>query len=183
MLRQCGILPQIIPAQIDEPAIRASLQAEAAPPRDVVDVLADLKAAKVSAQHPEAIVLGADQILVFEGRILAKSASIDEAKHQMSKLAGKTHQLLSAAVAYQSAKPVWRHIGKADLTMRPLSETKIAAYAASHGDALTETVGGYWIEEDGPTLFSRIDGDYFSILGLPLLQVLDFLRSRGIGAQ
>lgn len=180
MLSKAGVIPQIIPARIDEAALKTGMIAESAPLRDIVDLLADMKAKKVAQAHPEALVLGADQILVYNGRIFDKPTDPSDARSQLLELRGQSHNLLSAAVIYEKGRPVWRHIGKARLIMRNFSDDFLDDYIAAHGDDLCATVGCYKIEQDGTTLFSRIEGDYFSILGLPLLEVLAFLRSRGI---
>jgi len=183
LLRRNRVPHEIKPARVDEPAMLAAMLAEDATPRDIVDALAELKAHKISQANPTRIVLGADQVLVHEGQIFSKATTLDDVREQLHRLQGNTHQLLSAAVAFENGKPVWRHIGKAELTMRPLTQREIEAYIYRHDDALYATVGCYRIEEDGPSLFSQINGDYFSIQGLPLLQVLQFLRTRGVSGE
>lgn len=180
MLRRNHVDFEILPAKVDEGALLAAMSAEAAPPRDIVDALADLKARKVAQSNAQALVLGADQILVLDGKIYSKARDLEEVRNHLSALQGKTHELLSAAVLYENMRPVWRHIGRAQLTMRPLISSEIDSYITRHGDGLQATVGCYRIEEDGPCLFSRINGDYFTIQGLPLLDVLHILRTRGV---
>ncbi|RME15227.1 MAG: septum formation protein Maf [Alphaproteobacteria bacterium] len=179
LLRNAGLTFESRPARVDEPALRAALEAEAAKPRDVVDTLAEMKARRVAANAPEALVLGCDQIAELDGRILAKPSTPDEARAQLSDLSGKTHRLLSAAVVYDGAQPVWRHVGVVRLTMHELSPGFIKDYVARNWPGIGESVGGYKIEEEGVRLFSKIEGDFFHILGLPLTEFLSFLVTRG----
>ncbi len=172
---------QIEPARVDEASLKAALIAEETKPRDIADALAEMKARKISERFPEALVLGSDQILVSGNRLFDKAESLEDAADTLRTLRNTSHTLLSAAVIYEGAKPVWRHIGQAQLVMRDFSDAFLSSYITRHGDALLATVGCYKLEEDGPTLFSRVQGDYFSVLGLPLLEVLAFLRTRGIG--
>ncbi len=154
--------------------------AEAAPARDIADALAELKAHRVAARLPERLVLGADQVLVCDGRLFDKPRDLDEARRQLEALRGRSHELLAAAVVFEAGRPVWRHIGRAQLQMRPFSDAFLDAYLRAEGCDLLATVGAYRLESGGAQLFSRVQGDYFSILGLPLLELLGFLRSRGI---
>lgn len=180
-LRDAGVpLADIAPAHIDEAAIRESLQAENAVPRDIADALAEMKGRRVSARFPGAFVLGADQVLVFEGEIFDKPRDLAEARKHLTRLRGKSHELLSAAVIVQDGAPIWRHIGAARLTMRPFSDRFLDEYLEAEGDAVLSSVGAYRIEGPGAQLFSRVAGDYFSILGLPLLEILGFLRARKV---
>jgi septum formation protein len=166
-------------ARIDEEAIRASLEAEGAKPLDVADLLAEMKARKLAEKNFEALVLGCDQILDFKGKSFGKPASKAEAVAQLMQLRGQTHQLLSAVVAYHQGEPVWRHVGKARLTMHSFSEDWLAGYVGRNWDSIRHSAGGYLLEEEGVRLFSAVDGDYFTILGLPLLPLLGYLRARG----
>lgn len=180
LLRQAGIDLEILAAPIDEEAVKAGLRAEGAAARDVADALAEFKARRVGARHPDRVVLGADQVLVCEGRSFDKPRDLAEARAHLEFLRGRTHELLSAAVIYEGGVPVWRHIGRARLTMRPFSEAFLEAYLERHGVDLLTTVGAYKLEAGGSQLFSQVQGDYFSVLGLPLLEVLGFLRTRGL---
>ena len=179
MLHAAGLAPQILPARIDEEAIRAALQAEGATPRDLADALAEMKARKLSDKHPGALVLGADQVLELKGEVFAKPETPDAARAQLRALSGKTHRLLSAAVIYRAAKPEWRHVGEARLTMHDLSDSFIDAYVARNWDSIRHSVGCYQIEKEGVCLMSRVEGDHFTILGLPLIPLLSWLRLRG----
>ncbi|MCB1370661.1 MAG: septum formation protein Maf [Rhodobacteraceae bacterium] len=180
LLRQAGVPFETVAAAVDEAAVKAAMLAEAAPPRDIADTLADLKARRVAARRPGALVLGADQVLVSAGQLYDKPRDLEEAADQLRRLRGATHELLSAAVVYEEDRPVWRHIGRARLTMRRFTDAFLEGYLARHRESLLATVGGYHLEGGGAQLFSRVEGDYFSVLGLPLLELLGFLRTRGV---
>lgn len=183
MLTAAGVAVEAVPARVDEGAARSALIADGASPRDIADYLAEVKARKISEKRPEALVLGCDQILELDGDILCKPTTPAEARHHLSRLRGRTHRLHSAVVAYEAAKPVWRHIGEARLTMREFSGAYLDDYIARNWESIRHSVGGYKIEEEGVRLFSAIEGDHFTILGLPLLPLLAWLGSRGITAQ
>lgn len=179
LLRNAGLEVAASPAHIDEDTIRRSLQAEAASPRDIADALAEAKARKLATKNPTALVLGCDQVLAFKGAVFGKPESPDAARVQLQSLRGQTHQLLSALVLYEEGKPIWRHIGQARLTMAALSDGYIEAYLGRNWDSARHSVGAYKLEEEGVRLFSAIEGDYFTILGLPLLPLLGYLGQRG----
>lgn len=180
MLRNAGVEVETQVARVDEATIKGSMLAENARPRDIADTLAEMKARRVAMKHPEALVLGADQVLVCDGQLFDKPETVEEARAHLKTLRGKAHELLSAAVIFENGTPVWRHIGRAQLMMREFSDEFLDAYVAEQGDDLLTTVGAYKLEGVGAQLFSRVQGDYFSVLGLPLLEVLEFLRSRGV---
>ncbi len=179
LLRNAGIAFEVIPAKVDEEAIRARLDAEGASPQDVADTLAEYKARRVSGRNPEALVLGCDQIAALKGDILSKPETPDEAKAQLMRLSGQTHKLLSAAVLYEAGEPIWRHVGVVRLTMHQLSESYVEDYVSRNWDSIRHAVGAYKLEEEGVRLFSRIEGDYFNVLGLPLTELLSYLITRG----
>ena len=179
LLRNAGLSVTVQPARLDEEAIRAALEAEGANPRDAADALAEAKAAKLSAKTPGALVLGADQVLDFNGRVFSKPETPEDAKAQLRALSGQTHRLLSALVVVRDGEPLWRHVGQVRLTMHTLSEAFIDDYIARNWDSIRWAVGCYKLEEEGVRLFSRIEGDYFSVLGLPLIEFLNWLRARG----
>lgn len=179
LLQNAGVEFTIVVARIDEEMMRQSLTAEEASPRDIADTLAEMKAQKVASKHPEALVIGCDQILSFENACLAKTKSPEEAIAQLKEMRGKRHQLLSAAVIYGEGKPLWRHVGVVRLHMRDVSDAYIAAYVARNWESIQHSVGAYKLEEEGVRLFTRIEGDYFNVLGLPLLDLLSYLTLRG----
>ncbi|MFC2969989.1 Maf family protein [Acidimangrovimonas pyrenivorans] len=180
LLANAGVPVEIMPARIDEEAIRAALEAEQAGPRDVADALAEMKARKISEKNGDALVLGCDQVLAFKGAILSKPEDVDAARAQLRALRGNRHALLSAVVIYEAGKPVWRHVGEVRLTMRSFSDAYLDAYLDRNWNSIRHAVGAYKLEEEGVRLFSHIEGDYFTVLGLPLLAVLDYLGTRGL---
>jgi septum formation protein len=180
MLTAAGVAHEAWPAHVDEEGVTEALLAEQAGAERVADALAELKAVKISRANPTALVIGADSVVVdAEGRLLAKPETVERAAVQLKQLAGTTHRLVSAAVVAEGGTPVWRAAAVAKLSMRPLSEAFIAAYLEREGEAVLGCVGTYRIEALGAQLFTRIDGDHFTIRGLPLLALLDYLRVRG----
>ncbi len=180
MLRAAGLDPTPVAPRVDETTIRDALVAEGASPRDIADTLAEMKARKVAEKHPTDLVLGCDQVLALDRQTFAKPATPDDARAQLRALRGKSHKLLSAAVVYQAARPVWRHVGEARLTMRDFSDAYLEDYLARNWDSIRHSVGCYRIEEEGVRLFSAIQGDHFTILGLPLLPLLAWAGTKGI---
>ena len=179
LLRNAGLQVTAQPARVDEQTIRHALEAEGATPRDIADALAEVKARKLADKNPTALVLGCDQVLAFQGRAFGKPETAEAARAQLHDLRGQTHQLLSAVVLYDQGKPVWRHVGQARLTMHTMSDTYIDAYLARNWASVQHSVGAYKLEEEGVRLFSAVEGDYFTILGLPLLALLGYLGQRG----
>lgn len=180
MLRQAGLRFDVKPALVDEELIKQALHAEAAPPRDIADALAEAKARKVSQKCPEALVLGCDQVLDLNGQMLSKPKSAEEALVQLKSLRGERHMLLSACVIYEDGKPIWRHVGQVRLRMRQASDTYLQGYVNRNWDSIRHAVGAYKLEEEGVRLFHSIDGDYFNVLGLPLLELLAYLGLKGV---
>ena len=179
LLRAAGVVAEARPVAVDEETIRQSLEAEGAHPRDIADTLAEMKARKRADKDPDALVLGCDQVLEFDRRAWGKAETPDAARAQLQALRGQTHRLLSAAVVYDRGEPVWRHVGEVRLTMRSFSDSYLEDYLSRNWDSVRHAVGCYKLEEEGARLFSRIDGDYFTVLGLPLLPLLGWLADRG----
>ncbi len=180
MLRAAGVEVEAHPALVDEASIKESLIASGAKPRDIADALAEAKARKVSRKFTGTLVLGADQILVTaDGEILDKPGSPDAARAHLAMLSGKVHRLISAAVICENGEPVWRIVDTAQMTTRALSEEFIEHYVAAYWEHIRHSVGCYRIEAEGAQLFAGVSGSQFTIIGLPLLPVLDYLRVRG----
>jgi len=178
LLRKAGLEISVQPARIDEENLRLSLLADGAGLADLADALAEHKALKIAQKNPDAMVLGCDQILDLEGAVLTKSSTPGDARSQLQSLRGKTHRLLSAAVLYHQGQPIWRHTAVARLTMRDFSDAFLERYLHENWEDIRHSVGCYQLEGPGIRLFSRIEGDYFGILGLPLLELLNVLTSR-----
>lgn len=180
LLTAAGVPFSAVASRVDEETILSSLKAEGAKPRDIADTLAEMKARKVSEKQFTDHVLGCDQVLEFKDEAWSKPTSPDHALEQLRRLRGQRHSLLSAAVIYHEAKPIWRIVGQARLTMRDLSDSYLQDYVTRNWDSIRHSVGGYKIEEEGARLFSAIEGDSFTVLGLPLLPLLGYLGTRGI---
>ena len=183
MLRNANVDFVVQRPRVDEDTIKQSMTAENALPRDIADALAEQKARKISAKMPDAWVIGCDQVLDFDRRIMSKPDTPEQAHQQLTVMRGQTHKLFSAAVIYQGNQPVWRHVGQVRLTMRAFSDEYLTDYITRNWDDIRLCVGGYMLESEGVRLFDRIDGDYFNVLGMPLLELLNFLTLRGAIAQ
>jgi septum formation protein len=185
MLAAAGVPFTVRTADVDEPAIRARMY-EIDPgvdPKKVAAVLAAAKAEDVGAKQPGALVIGADQVLALGEELLSKAPSIDAARGALQKLRGKTHELHSAVAFTENGKVTWAYVATARLTMRDFSDAFLDDYLNRAGDRVSQTVGAYELEGLGVQLFDRIEGDYFTILGMPLLPVLGELRARGMITQ
>ena len=180
LLRAAGVMFTVDVAHVDEAAVIESLTAENAPARDVADLLAELKALKVSTRHPQAFVIGADQVLSAGSELFQKPGTLAGAREQLRQLRGRTHVLSSAVLVARDGSVVWRVVQEARLTMRDFSDAFLEGYLADAGEDILGSVGAYHVEGLGIQLFSRIDGDTFTILGLPLVPLLDFLRTHGM---
>jgi septum formation protein len=178
ILRDAGVPFTAHPAHIDEDAVK--MEMHGAGGRAVAEKLAELKALHISTQHPQALVLGADQVLVLNDELFSKAETLDAAGTQLRKLRGKRHQLIGALVLARGGMPIWRHTEISTLWVRDFSDAFLKAYLAAEGEALLGSVGYYRFEGPGAQLFGRVEGDYFSILGLSLLPLLGALRDHGV---
>lgn len=177
LLENAGLSFDVEPAQIDERAVEETLGDLG--PEDVASVLAEAKAQDVSSRNPGAIVIGSDQTLSLGEEILHKATTMDEARRRLLALSGKTHELNSAIVLAKDGETIWRHISIAQMTMRDLDPGFVGRHLSNVGDRVLSSVGAYQFEGEGIQLFDRIDGDYFTIIGLPLLPLLAQLRALG----
>lgn len=184
MLEAAGLVFKIVPADIDEDAIREGLLSDSAcvDPDHVATILAAEKALAVSRQHPHAVVIGSDQVLALGTRLIAKAANVTEAREILDTLRGRTHELFSAVAIAEQGEVTWSHVSRAQLTMRRFTDEFLGRYIAQNDDAVVHAVGAYEIEGRGIHLFEAIEGDHFTILGMPLLPLLAELRSRGLVA-
>lgn len=178
ILANAGLDFDVEPSRIDERAAEAPLLAAGTDPEGLAMALAAAKAAEVSARRTGALVIGADQVLELDGERFTKPVDMEAARRQLLVLQGRTHQLHSAIAVARGGELVWDHVGTARLTMRPLAPREIGLYLAAAGDAALGSVGAYQIEGRGVQLFSAIEGDLFTIMGLPLLPLLAWLRSQ-----
>ena len=183
LLANAGLDFTIELSGVDEDEVKLSLVAERAGPQDVAETLAELKAQRVSKRNPSAMVIGADSTLACNDRLFDKPPTLAAARQQLLDLRGQTHELCSSVVVARGGARLWHHNEHARLTMRPFTESFLDAYLARAGEGITASVGTYHLEGVGAHLFSRIDGDYFTILGLPLLPLLSFLAGHGIGLE
>ncbi len=181
MLEAAGVPFEIARPNVDEDAAKASLAVAGTYARDTADALAQLKALKVSGADPTALVLGCDSVVELDdGTLLDKPTSRQDAADHLRRLSGHRHRLHSAAVMAEGGRPVWREVDTTTLFVRPLGDAFIESYLDAEWPAISGCVGCYRVEGPGAQLFARIDGSQFTVLGLPLLPVLDYLRVRGV---
>lgn len=178
LLSRAGFDVTAQPPRVDEDALRAALLAEGATPRDLADGLAEAKAGKVASRTP-GLVVGCDQILACDGRLLTKAPDRDAAATALGFLQGRSHTLFTAIVAYHDGSPVWRYVDEARLTMRRLTSAQIRAYLDANWPGVAGAVGCYHVEAAGIALFRRIEGEHTAILGLPLPPFIAWLDDRG----
>ena len=179
MLEAAGVDIDVVPAEIDERTVEKTLEGTGASPEDVAQVLAEAKALDVSERQPGRLVLGCDQTLSLGDELFHKPKDMEAARRHLLKLSGRTHRLNSAAVLARNGAALWRHVGVASLTMRKLEPAFIGRHLARVGPMALNSVGAYQIEGEGVQLFEKIEGDFFTIVGLPLLAVLKELRALG----
>ena len=180
VLEAAGLTFAVRPAPIDEAGPRVAARKRGESADEAALVLAGLKAQHVALSDPDALVIGADQVLVCEDRWFDKPADAAAAAEQLRALRGRTHTLATAVVCQQGELPLWHCVARPSLVMREFSDTFLAAYLAAEGSAVTTTVGAYRLEGRGIHLFERIEGEHSAILGLPLLELLGFLRRHGV---
>lgn len=179
MLEDAGVAVETARPGIDERAVEAAVEGSGVTPEELASILAEAKAVDVSERLPGRLVVGADQTLSLGDEVLHKAADMDEARRRLLALSGKTHQLNSAVVLARDGKTIWRHVGVARLTMRPLDPAFIGRHLSRAGEKVLGSVGAYQVEGEGIQLFEKIEGDHFTIVGLPLLPLLAKLRELG----
>ena len=181
LLEEAGVPHLVEPSRVDEDELKISLRAEGAAGIEIAEVLAEAKAVYVSRKHPEAMVLGADQVLDCDGEIFDKPVDLADVRRQLQALRGRRHNLISYAVIVRGGQRIWQAVDTAKLEVRAdVSDSFLDAYFAAAGDDAFNGPGGYRVESLGVQLFSRIDGSHYTILGLPLMALLDYLRANRI---
>jgi septum formation protein len=180
-MANAGLSFEIDPSGVDEEEATRSLLAQRSSPQEIAEKLAEMKALRVSARRPDALVVGGDSTLASNGRLFNKPSDLAAARKQLMALRGQTHELFSSVVVAKGGVRLWHWNERARLTMRLFNETFLDSYLARTGETVLTSVGAYQLEGLGAHLFSRVDGDYFTILGLPLLPLLSFLTGQGIG--
>ena len=178
IMRDAGLDFEVVVKPVDEAAIKMAMLADGAPIRDIADALAEAKALRVSRTTP-GFVIGADQIMEMDGTLFDKPESVAEARERLLAMRGRRHDLVGAVVVAQDGAAQWRHLSRTKLWVREFSEGFLDDYLAREGERVTKSVGAYRFEGPGAQLFERVEGDFFSILGLSLLPLLDYLRLRG----
>ncbi|UUP17579.1 Maf-like protein [Nitratireductor thuwali] len=179
LLENAGISVEAVAPEVDERVVEAPLENAGVSPEDVALILAEAKAVDVSERHPHALVIGCDQTLSLGDRVFHKPKDMEGARRHLLDLSGKTHQLNSAIVLARAGQPIWRHLSQGSLTMRKLDPGFIGRHLSQVGEKALSSVGAYQVEGPGIQLFTKIEGDYFTIIGLPLLPLLEKLREEG----
>jgi septum formation protein len=175
VLRGAGVEFEVFSPGVDEAAVKTGLLSEGASPRDIADALAEMKCLRAARSRP-GFVIGADQTLDLDGGLYDKVTTLEEAEARLRLLRGKVHKLHAAVVVAKDGAPIWREVVTTKLSMRPFTDAFLEGYLAREGEALLSSVGCYRLEGEGLQLFDRIEGDYFAILGLPMLGLLDLFR-------
>lgn len=179
ILDGAGVEYNVQVSRLDEAAIKSAMLEDKAPPRDIAEALAHAKAMKISRDN-QGLIIGADQVMVMDGKLYDKPKDMAEARARLLSMRGKPHYLIGAVVICENGQAVWRHMSKTTLHVREFSEKFLDEYLSAEGEGILQAVGAYKFEGRGAQLFSKVEGDFFSILGLSLLPVLDYLRIRGI---
>lgn len=179
ILDGAGLNYEVIVRPVDEAAIKDAMLAENSRLHDIADALAEAKALRVSRQE-SGLVIGADQIMVMDGILFDKPKDLEEARARLLSMRGEKHELIGAVVICENGAPVWRHLCRTKLWVRDFSDRFLDQYIELEGEALTKSVGAYRFEGPGAQLFEKVEGGFFAILGLDLLPVLDYLRTRGV---
>jgi septum formation protein len=180
VLQAAGVAFAIRPAQIDEAEAKRTARMDGASAEEAALLLAGMKASQIALSEPDALLIGADQILVCDDEWFDKPINVTAAADQLRTLRGRTHALATAVLCHRGGQRLWHHVARPRLTMRPFSDAFLAAYLAAEGSDVTTTVGAYRLEGRGIHLFERIEGEHSAILGLPLLELLGFLRRQGV---
>ncbi len=183
MLTAAGVPIVVDAPRVDESAVKSAMRAQRADAAETAEALAALKAQQISGRRPAALVVGADQMLACDGDWFDKPADLAQARETLRQLRGRTHELVTAVCVARDGLVLWHHIDSARLTMRDFSDEFLGSYLGKVGTAACESVGAYQLEGFGVQLFSRVEGDHFTIVGLPLLPLLDFLRGHGVIGQ
>jgi septum formation protein len=180
LLEAAGLVFETRVAHVDEGEIKRSARAEGVSAEETALLLAELKAHRIARLNPDALVIGADQLLVCEDRWFDKPVDVAEARLHLQALRGRTHTLVTAVLCQRGDQRLWHHVARPRLTMRHFSDAFLASYLQVEGSAVTATVGGYRLEGPGVHLFDKVEGEHAAILGLPLLPLLGFLRQNGV---
>ena len=183
LLTQAGISFHTVPAVIDEEMIRGAALAEGASADEIAVLLAEMKGEKCAANHPDDMIIASDQLLVCEGQIYGKPTSLTAAKKQLLALSGKRHQLITAVILFDKGKRIWHHIARPEITFHKLDEALIDDYLDHFGQEALNSPASYYLEGPGIHLFADIFGDYYAILGLPMLALLPQLKLHGLAYQ
>ena len=183
LLDQAGIAYECEPAAIDEAAIRDAAQSEGASPDDIAVLLAEMKGERIAAKHSDAMIISSDQLLVCDGILYGKPKTFEQAHQQIAALSGKRHQLITAVMLFDNGRRIWHHIARPEITFHQLDDNAISDYLRHFGENAFHSPGSYFLEGPGIHLFADIFGDYYAILGLPMMALLPQLKLHGLHLQ